>query len=116
MIKFEIKNQETGKVESYSKDVITMGEAERFYEWMESREKEVNKEKPDMKKVRKMERDYLVSLFEKQGLTEEDVLNNMGTKTYSYVLGEIFREISGEDETDSEDETSEEGKTEEHSQ
>ncbi|GEP80630.1 phage tail assembly chaperone G [Staphylococcus carnosus] len=116
MIKFEIKNQETGKVESYSKEVITMGEAERFYEWMESREKEVKKEKPDMKKVRKMERDYLVSLFEKQSLTEEDILNNMGTKAYSYVLGEIFREISGEDETNSEDEASQEGKTEEHSQ
>lgn len=116
MIKFEIKNQETGKKESYSKDIITMGEAERFYEWMESREKEANKEKPDMKKVRKMERDYLISLFEKQGLTEDDVLNNMGTKTYSEALGEIFREISGEDENNTEDENSQEGKTEEHSQ
>ena len=31
MIRFEIKNQETGKTEIYKKDFITLGEAKMLY-------------------------------------------------------------------------------------
>lgn len=113
MIKFEIKNKETGKKEQYTKDIITMGEAEKFYEFMEKRAEEVKKEKADMRKIREMERQFFVSLFSEQGLTEEDVLNHMGTRQYSDAIEDVFREIAGEDEEDTEDEEVQEGKNEE---
>ncbi|MBJ6321821.1 hypothetical protein JGU57_14055, partial [Staphylococcus aureus] len=59
------------------------------------------------------ERQLLVDLFKDEGLTEEDVLNKMSTKTYTKALQDIFREINGEDEEDSETEPEEMGKTEE---
>ena len=37
----------------------------------------------------------------------------MSTKTYSKVLNDLFREVQGEDESDSEDASEEVGKTEE---
>lgn len=116
MIKFEIKNQKTGKKESYSKELITMGEAENFYAWMEKRESEAKKDEPNVKKMRQMEREFFVSLFSEQGLTEEDILNNMGTKQYSKALEEVFQEISGEDGESEENEEQQEGKTENPSQ
>ena len=82
MIRFEIKNQETGKTESYKKDFITLGEAEKCYTYLEE-----------------------------QGLTEETILNNMSTKTYTKAIQDIFREVNGDDEEDTEIETEEAGKT-----
>ena len=35
MIKFEIKDRKTGKTESYTKEDVTMGEAEKCYEYLE---------------------------------------------------------------------------------
>lgn len=116
MIKFEIQNKKTGKKESYSKEQITLGEAERCYEWMENREKETSKNKPDLKKIRNMEYEFVVSLFKDQGLTIEDILEYMSTKTYARVLNEIFQEINGTDDEVTEDEGVQEGKNEEQSQ
>lgn len=150
MIKFEIKNIETGKTESYEKECITLGEAEAFYELQESigevydkarvkAENEIEKEHGktkdfvsselysqlferkymknlDARKIRKLSRDYFVSLFASQGLTEDDVLNSMGTKLYDRISNEIFREISGEDEDTDKNEKEEMGKSEEQSQ
>ena len=113
MIKFEIKDKETGKTASYVKEDITMGEAEKFYDHMEFSEKENAKEKPDARKVRKNERQFLANLFKDQGLTEEDILNNMSTRQYAKVSEDTFREIKGEDEEDSETTSNETGKTEE---
>ncbi|HDK9048435.1 TPA: hypothetical protein ACOGFG_001917 [Staphylococcus aureus] len=89
MIKFEIKDRKTGKTESYTKEA------------------------PNATKMRQKERQLLVDLFKDEGLTEEDVLNKMSTKTYTKALQDIFREINGEDEEDSETEPEEMGKTEE---
>ncbi|MBF9298125.1 hypothetical protein I3V70_08415 [Staphylococcus schleiferi] len=111
MIRFEIKNQETGKTESYKKDFITLGEAEKCYTYLEAVEKEREKEKPDASKVRVKERQLLVDLFKEQGLTEETILNNMSTKTYTKAIQDIFREVNGDDEKDTEIETEEAGKT-----
>ncbi|PTJ92060.1 phage tail assembly chaperone G [Staphylococcus simulans] len=111
-IKFEIKDDKTGKTSTYKRDIITMGEAEKFYEFLEQTQKESAKENADAKKVRKLERQYLVSIFADQGLTEDEVLNNMGTRLYSKVMNELFREINGEDEEDTEDASEEVGKTE----
>lgn len=116
MIKFEIKDKETGKTATYVKEDITMGEAEKFYDHMEFSEKENAKEKPDARKVRKNERQFLANLFKDQGLTEEDILNNMSTKTYSRVFDALFQEMQGEDGESSEDASEEVGKTEEQSQ
>ncbi|MCJ1656691.1 hypothetical protein MT340_009035 [Staphylococcus sp. NRL 16/872] len=113
MIKFEIKDRKTGKTESYKKDFVTMGEAEKFWDFMAKVEKENEKEKPDSKKARQLERQLLVDFFVDQGLTEETVLENMSTKAYSKALDQIFREVQGEDEEDSEDAKDEVGKTEE---
>ena len=68
------------------------------------------------RKIRKMERDYFVGLFEDQGLSEDDVLSNMSTKVYNQITKEIFREISGEDEESNQDESEELGKNGEQSQ
>lgn len=110
MIRFEIKNQETGKTEIYKKDFITLGEVKMLYVFR-SREKEREKEKPDASKVRVKERQLLVDLFKEQGLTEETILNNMSTKTYTKAIQDIFREVNGDDEEDTEIETEEAGKT-----
>lgn len=67
----------------------------------------------DGKKIRKMERDYFVSLFANQSLSEDDILKNMSTKQYNKLSEEIFREISGEVEEDTKDESEEVGKSEE---
>lgn len=144
MIKFEIKNRETGKKESYLKEDISLIEAERFYEFQEKQKQESEKarkkaiavvekeygnefENPefyvqlvqqnfneiiDGKKLRQMEREYFVSLFADQGLTEKDILENMSTKLYNKISEDIFREISGEDEESDEDESEEVGKSE----
>mgnify|MGYP006947039610 FL=1 len=111
MIRFEIKNQETGKTESYKKDFITLGEAEKCYTYLETVEKEREKEKPDASKVRVKERQLLVDLFKEQGLTDETILNNMSTKIYTKAIQDIFREVNGDDEEDTEIETEEAGKT-----
>ena len=111
MIRFEIKNQETGKTEIYKKDFITLGEVEKCYTYLEAVEKEREKEKPDASKVRVKERQLLVDLFKEQGLTEETILNNMSTKTYTKAIQDIFREVNGDDEEDTEIETEEAGKT-----
>lgn len=111
-IKFDIKDNKTGKTSTYSKDIITMGEAEKFYEFLDKTQKESAKDEPDAKKVRELERQYLVSLFADQGLTEEEVLNNMGTRQYTKALGDVFREIQGDDDEDTENEKEEVGKTE----
>ncbi|QRN90723.1 hypothetical protein JRU67_11785 [Mammaliicoccus sciuri] len=66
----------------------------------------------DGKKLRQMEREYFVSLFADQGLTEKDILENMSTKLYNKISEDIFREISGEDEESDEDESEEVGKSE----
>lgn len=116
MIKFEIKDKQTGKTASYKKEDATLGEAEKFYDYLEMAEKEKVKENPDARKVRKKERQLLVELFSEQGLTEEDILNNMSTKTYSRVFESLFLEVQGEDEETSEDVSEETGKTEEQSQ
>ncbi|RIM88324.1 hypothetical protein BU107_05855 [Staphylococcus xylosus] len=116
MIKFEIKNKETGKKEQYTKDGITLGEVEVFWEHTEQENKERAKDKPSGAKVRKIQRDFLVYLFKDQGLTEEDLLKSMTQKEYVRVNEEIFREILGEDEEDSEDEEVQEGKNEEQPQ
>ena len=113
MIKFEIKDAKTGKTESYKKDFVTMGEAEKFWDFMAKVEKENEKSNPDTKKVRGMERQLVVDFFADQGLTEESILENMSTKTYSKVVNGLFREVQGEDESDSEDASEEVGKTEE---
>lgn len=60
-----------------------------------------------------MERQLVVDFFADQGLTEESILENMSTKTYSKVVNDLFREVQGEDESDSEDASEEVGKTEE---
>ncbi|MHA6806347.1 phage tail assembly chaperone G [Staphylococcus capitis subsp. urealyticus] len=112
MIKFEIKDTKTGKTESYKKDFVTMGEAEKFWDFMAKVEKENEKSNPDTKKVRGMERQLVVDFFADQGLTEESILENMSTKTYSKVVNDLFREVQGEDESDSEDASEEVGKTE----
>src|SRR5699024_8156013 len=96
--------------------ILTMGEAENFYAWKEKRESEAKKDEPNVKKMRQMERGFFVSLFSEQGLTEEDILNNMGTKQYSKALEEVFQEISGEDGESEENEEQQEGKTEKPSQ
>jgi len=116
MIKFEIKNKETGKKEQYTKDGITLGEVEVFWEHMEQEKNEREKEEPSNKKIRKIQRDFVVYLFKDQGLTEEDLLKNMTQKEYIRVNEEIFREILGEDEEDTEDEEVQEGKNEEQPQ
>ena len=74
MIKFEIKDAKTGKTESYKKDFVTMGEAEKFWDFMAKVEKENEKSNPDTKKVRGMERQLVVDFFADQGLTEESIL------------------------------------------
>ena len=63
-----------------------------------------------------MEREYFVSLFADQGLTEDDILQSMSTKVYNKISKEIFREISGEDEESNQDESEELGKNGEQSQ
>lgn len=113
MIKFEIKDRKTGKTESYTKEDITLGEAERFYETLEKMDKEAEKKNAKSADIRKIERDYFVSLFADQGLTEEDILNNMSTRQYAKVSEDTFREIKGEDEEGSETTSNETGKTEE---
>ncbi|MEM5397345.1 hypothetical protein [Staphylococcus gallinarum] len=115
MIKFELKNKETGKTESYSKEEITMGEAEKWYEYLEFVNKEEQKTNPDNKKVRQRERQIIAEMFKSEGLTEEDVLN-MGTKTYAKVAEQIFREIFGEDKTENTVDENEEGKDQEQPQ
>lgn len=150
MIKFEIKNRQTGKKEAYEKEDISLIEAERFYELQDKQEKENEKAKKkaieeiekehgsendfenqdfyfqlvqqkylqivDAKKLRQMEREYFVSLFADQGLTEDDILQSMSTKIYNKISKEIFREISGEDEESNQDESEELGKNGEQSQ
>ena len=150
MIKFEIKNRQTGKKEAYEKEDISLMEAERFYELQDKQEKENEKAKKkaieeiekehgsendfenqdfyfqlvqqkylqivDAKKLRQMEREYFVSLFTDQGLTEDDILQSMSTKIYNKISKEIFREISGEDEESNQDESEELGKNGEQSQ
>ena len=150
MIKFEIKNRQTGKKEAYEKEDISLMEAERFYELQDKQEKENEKTKKkaieeiekehgnendfenqdfyfqlvqqkylqivDAKKLRQMEREYFVSLFTDQGLTEDDILQSMSTKVYNKISKEIFREISGEDEESNQDESEELGKNGEQSQ
>lgn len=145
MIKFEIKNVETGKTEFYEKECITLGEAEAFYELQENIEKEYDKARSkaekevtaehgsvsdfvnaelykqlfeqsyikhlDAKKIRKLSREYFVSLFAKQGLTEADVLNSMGTILYDKISKKIFRQIAGEDEDINKNEEQEVGKS-----
>lgn len=111
MIRFEIKNKKTGKTESYIKDFITMGEAEKCYTYIEAVKKEREKEEPDGSKVRAKERQLLVDLFKEEGLTEETILNNMSTKIYTKAIQDIFREVNGDDEEDTEIETEEAGKT-----
>lgn len=113
MIKFEIKDRKTGKTESYTKEDITLGEAERFYETLEKMDKEAEKKNAKSADIRKIERDYFISLFADQGLTEEDILNNMSTRQYAKVSEDTFREIKGEDEEGSETTSNETGKTEE---
>lgn len=92
MIKFEIKDRKTGKTESYTKEDVTMGEAEKCYEYLELVNQENKKEAPNATKMRQKERQLLVDLFKDEGLTEEDVLNKMSTKTYTKALQDIFRE------------------------
>lgn len=150
MIKFEIKNRQTGKKEAYEKEDISLMEAEKFYELQDKQEKENEKAKKkaieeiekehgnendfenqdfyfqlvqqkylqivDAKKLRQMEREYFVSLFADQGLTEDDILQSMSTKVYNKISKEIFREISGEDEESNQDESEELGKNGEQSQ
>lgn len=150
MIKFEIKNRQTGKKEAYEKEDISLMEAERFYELQDKQEKENEKARKkaieeiekehgsendfenkdfyfqlvqqkylqivDAKKLRQMEREYFVSLFTDQGLTEDDILQSMSTKVYNKISKEIFREISGEDEESNQDESEELGKNGEQSQ
>ncbi|EGQ2690850.1 hypothetical protein GZ968_001589 [Staphylococcus pseudintermedius] len=116
MIKFEITDKKTGKTSTYKKDGITIGEAEKFYETIEKMNKEAEKENATSKSIRKIERTFFVSLFEDQGLTEEDVLNNMTTRTYKEASNAIFREINAEDEEASKVGTDEAGKTEKQSQ
>lgn len=150
MIKFEIKNRQTGKKEAYEKEDISLMEAERFYELQDKQEKEDEKARKkaieeiekehgsendfenqdfyfqlvqqkylqivDAKKLRQMEREYFVSLFADQGLTEDDILQSMSTKVYNKISKEIFREISGEDEESNQDESEELGKNGEQSQ
>lgn len=148
MIEFKIKNKETGKVSVFTKEEITVGEAETFYELQQKQTKETEKvrekakneieqefgsdfenkellndliqnrfvELLDGKKLRKMEREFVISLFSNQGLSEEDILKNMGTKTYAKLVDEIFREINGENEEDTNDVSEEVGKTEEQPQ
>ncbi len=145
MIKFELKNRQTGKKEAYEKEDISLIEAEKFYELQEKQKQESEKARKkaiavvekeygndfdnnefyvqlvqqnfnqiiDGKKLRQMEREYFVSLFADQGLTEKDILENMSTKLYNKISEDIFREISGEDEEDNEDESEEVGKSEE---
>lgn len=84
---------------------------EKCYTYLEAVEKEREKEKPDASKVRVKERQLLVDLFKEQGLTEETILNNMSTKTYTKAIQDIFREVNGDDEEDTEIETEEAGKT-----
>lgn len=150
MIKFEIKNRQTGKKEAYEKEDISLMEAERFYDLQDKQEKENEKARKkaieeiekehgsendfenqdfyfqlvqqkylqivDAKKLRQMEREYFVSLFADQGLTEDDILQSMSTKVYNKISKEIFREISGEDEESNQDESEELGKNGEQSQ
>ena len=150
MIKFEIKNRQTGKKEAYEKEDISLMEAERFYELQDKQEKENEKARKkaieeiekehgsendfenqdfyfqlvqqkylqivDAKKLRQMEREYFVSLFADQGLTEDDILQSMSTKVYNKISKEIFREISGEDEESNQDESEKLGKNGEQSQ
>ena len=150
MIKFEIKNRQTGNKEAYEKEDISLMEAERFYELQDKQEKENEKAKKkaieeiekehgsendfenkdfyfqlvqqkylqivDAKKLRQMEREYFVSLFADQVLTEDDILQSMSTKVYNKISKEIFREISGEDEESNQDESEELGKNGEQSQ
>lgn len=80
MIKFEIKDRKTGKTESYTKEDVTMGEAEKCYEYLELVNQENKKEAPNATKMRQKERQLLVDLFKDEGLTEEDVLNKMVLK------------------------------------
>ncbi|MDK8646347.1 hypothetical protein QP816_12320 [Staphylococcus condimenti] len=105
-IKFDIKDNKTGKTSTYSKDIITMGEAEKYWQLVEKLSKEENPIK-----ARKAEREFFVDLFKDQGLTEEELLENMSTREYQRVTNEIFREISGQDDEDTENETEEAGKT-----
>ncbi|UIF39985.1 hypothetical protein KP718_05685, partial [Staphylococcus aureus] len=76
-------------------------------EYLELVNQENKKEAPNATKMRQKERQLLVDLFKDEGLTEEDVLNKMSTKTYTKALQDIFREINGEDEEDSETEPEE---------
>ncbi len=86
MIKFEIKDRKTGKTESYTKEDVTMGEAEKCYEYLEFSKSENQKESPNATKMRQKEQQLLVDLFKDEGLTEDDVLNKMSTKTYTKAL------------------------------
>ncbi|MFF6546158.1 hypothetical protein ACET5F_32135 [Pseudomonas aeruginosa] len=85
-------------------------------EYLELVNQENKKRSTYATKIETKERQLLVDLFKDEGLTEEDVLNKMSTKTYTKALQDIFREINGEDEEDSETEPEEMGKTEEQSQ
>ncbi|HHX0170589.1 TPA: phage tail assembly chaperone G [Staphylococcus aureus] len=106
MIKFELKNKETGKNEVYKKEAITVGEAEAFFDYLEESENvKSNKE------ARQKDRAFIVALFAEQGLTEEDLLKNLGMKAYRQLQADIFREITGESEENTEDEAEETGKT-----
>ena len=58
---------------------------------MDKMNKEAEKENAKASNVRKIEREFFVSLFADQGLTEEDVLENMSTRAYKKASDEIFR-------------------------
>ncbi|MQI37408.1 hypothetical protein, partial [Escherichia coli] len=108
--------RKTTNKESHTKNDVPKREGEKSYENSELAKQENKKEAPHPTKMRQKERQLLVDLFKDEGLTEEDVLNKMSTKTYTKALQDIFREINGEDEEDSETEPEEMGKTEEQSQ
>ncbi|WP_430523085.1 phage tail assembly chaperone G [Staphylococcus aureus] len=90
------------------------GRSRKCYEYLELVNQE-NKKKHLTQQNETKERQLLVDLFKDEGLTEEDVLNKMSTKTYTKPY-KIYSRINGEDEEDSETEPEEMGKTEEQSQ
>ncbi|WP_461241231.1 phage tail assembly chaperone G [Staphylococcus aureus] len=112
MIKFETKDRANRKNrELYKRRFKNGRSAVKCYEYLELVNQENKKEAPNATKMRhKKERQLLADLFKDEGLTEEDVLNKMSTKTYTKALKDIFREINGEDEEDSETEPEEMGK------
>ncbi|KMR43729.1 phage protein, partial [Staphylococcus aureus] len=63
MIKIENKDRKTGKTESYTKEDVTMGEAEKRYENIELVNQENKKEAPNATKIRQKERQLLVDSF-----------------------------------------------------